>query len=47
MWIDDRNPSSYVLAQNGGMQRTKRYGVFRKELTAQPNAAAVESVEMI
>jgi hypothetical protein len=47
MWIDDRNPSSYVLAQNGGMQRTKRYGVFRKELTTQPNVAAVESVEMI
>lgn len=32
MWIDDRNPSSYILAQNGGMRRTKRYGVFRKAL---------------
>jgi hypothetical protein len=32
MWIDDRNPSSYVLARNIGMQRTKRYGVFRRVL---------------
>ena len=32
MWIDDRNPSSYVLAQNSGMARTKRYGMFRKIL---------------
>lgn len=32
MWIDDRNPSSYVLAQNSGLPRTKRYGVFRKQL---------------
>ncbi|QNM98213.1 N-acetyltransferase [Chitinimonas koreensis] len=44
MWIDDRNPSSYVLAQNGGMRRTKRYGVFRKELTARPQAAAPAAV---
>lgn len=34
MWIDDRNPSSYILAHNGGMSRTKRYGVFRKTLSA-------------
>ena len=34
MWIDDRNPSSYVLAQNSGMARTKRYGVFRKLIGA-------------
>lgn len=34
MWIDDRNPSSYVLATNAGMTRTKRYGVFRKQLAA-------------
>jgi GNAT superfamily N-acetyltransferase len=32
MWIDDRNPASYVLAQNAGMQPTKRYAVFRKAL---------------
>lgn len=32
MWIDDRNPSSYVLARNVGMRRTKRYGVFGLDL---------------
>jgi len=32
MWIDDRNPSSYVLARNLGMRRTKRYGVFGLDL---------------
>ncbi|OHX13487.1 hypothetical protein BI347_08150 [Chromobacterium sphagni] len=42
MWIDDRNPSSYVLAANGGMQRTKRYGVFQKSLGA-GSAAAKEA----
>jgi putative ABC transport system ATP-binding protein len=37
MWIDDRNPSSYVLAQNSGMAKTKSYGVFRKVLGATIN----------
>jgi len=32
MWIDDRNGASFVLAQNAGMARTKRYGVFQKRL---------------
>jgi GNAT superfamily N-acetyltransferase len=32
MWIDDRNPSSYVLAKMIGGMRTKRYGVFHKNL---------------
>lgn len=36
MWIDDRNPSSYVLARNVGMRRTKRYGVFGLNLNQTP-----------
>lgn len=36
MWIDDRNPSSYVLARNVGMRRTKRYGVFGLNLDQTP-----------
>ena len=43
MWIDDRNPSSYILAQNAGMQRTKRYGVFRKTLAATPTTTLSQS----